>query len=234
MRGLYAVYRKEMGHYFVSPVAYIVVGVFLLLSAYFFNSVLIRMYQQAIEMELRTEQFGPPPPIDVTMSVTREFFDICSTLLLFLSPMLTMGVYSEERKRGTMELLMTSPVTETQIVSGQVFCLHDPLLAIMLGCSPFSLLSLCTPTATRQRLGACCGAPTWESCCWGPCCCLWARFFLRSRKASSSPPSSLSARSCACGSLISARRARAELWRGRSPISLFLFSPLRLVHARCD
>ncbi len=37
MKGLYAIYRKEMGHYFVSPIAYVVVGVFLILSAFFFN-----------------------------------------------------------------------------------------------------------------------------------------------------------------------------------------------------
>ena len=40
MKAMYAIYRKEIGHYFVSPVAYIIVGVFLLLSGYFFNKVL--------------------------------------------------------------------------------------------------------------------------------------------------------------------------------------------------
>src|SRR3984885_2799447 len=80
MKGLYAVYRKEMNHYFVSPVAYVIVGVF---------------------------------------------------LILFLTPMLTMGVYAEERKRGTMELLMTSPVTDTEIVLGKFFA-SLTLLVIML------------------------------------------------------------------------------------------------------
>jgi len=139
MKGLYAVYRKELGHYFVSPVAYIIVGVFLLLSAYFFNELLIRLYQQAINMEMQAQQFGPPPPLDVPMTVTRQFFDICSTLLLFLTPMLTMGVYSEERKRGTMELLMTSPITDTQIVLGKFFA-SMTLLAIMLLPTVFSFI----------------------------------------------------------------------------------------------
>ena len=143
MRGLYAIYRKELGHYFVSPVAYIIVGVFLLLSAYFFNTVLVQLYQRAIEMEMRAQQFGPAPPIDVPMNVTRQFFDICSTLLLFLSPMLTMGVYSEERKRGTMELLMTSPVTDTQIVLGKFFA-SMTLLAIMLLPTVFAFIFMYT------------------------------------------------------------------------------------------
>jgi gliding motility-associated transport system permease protein len=53
--------------------------------------------------------------------VLRAFFGLVSTLILFVTPMLTMGVYAEERKRGTMELLMTSPVTETQIALGKFF-----------------------------------------------------------------------------------------------------------------
>ena len=49
MKGFYAVYRKEMGHYFVSPVAYVIVGVFLILSAYFFNRLLIVIIQESLE-----------------------------------------------------------------------------------------------------------------------------------------------------------------------------------------
>ena len=110
MKGMYAVYRKEMGHYFVSPVAYIIVAVFLVLAAYFFNQLLRVIVQQAFEAGLE-DQFGGAP-IDVPSAVMRNFFGVISTLLLFLTPMLTMSVYSEERRRGTMELLMTSPVTD--------------------------------------------------------------------------------------------------------------------------
>jgi ABC-2 type transport system permease protein len=61
----------------------------------------------------------------------RSFFGVLSTLLLFLTPMLTMSVYAEERRRGTMELLMTSPVTDLQIVIGKFFA-SLTLLVIML------------------------------------------------------------------------------------------------------
>ncbi|MCI0525671.1 MAG: ABC transporter permease, partial [Acidobacteria bacterium] len=54
-----------------------------------------------------------------------------TTILLFLVPMLTMGVYAEERKRGTMEMLMTSPITEFQIVMGK-FLASLTLFAVML------------------------------------------------------------------------------------------------------
>jgi ABC-2 type transport system permease protein len=115
MRSLYAIYRKEMGQYFVSPVAYVVVAVFLVFSGFFFYLYVSAAQRQSLEMLMQ----GMPSDVDMPGEVMRAFFGLLSTLILFLAPMLTMGAYAEERKRGTMELLMTSPVTETQIVVGK-------------------------------------------------------------------------------------------------------------------
>jgi ABC-2 type transport system permease protein len=131
MRSFYAIYRKEMGHYFVSPIAYVVVGVFLILSAFFFNYFLSAVIRDSYQMELQGMRFGMPADIDMPSQVMRAFFGLLSTLILFLTPILSMGVYAEERKRGTMELLMTSPVTELQIVLGKFFA-SLTLFAIML------------------------------------------------------------------------------------------------------
>jgi ABC-2 type transport system permease protein len=131
MKGLYAVYRKEMGHYFVSPVAYIIVGVFLILTAYFFNRLLVVLIQQSMQVALQAGEEGGAAPFDVPSLLLRNFFGIVSTLLLFITPMLTMGVYAEERRRGTMELLMTSPITDLAIVLGK-FLASLTLLVIML------------------------------------------------------------------------------------------------------
>jgi ABC-2 type transport system permease protein len=128
MKGLYAIYRKEMSHYFVSPIAYIVVGIFLLLTGFFFTRILSFLIEQAFEMGMQGGQFGG---VDVPSLLVRDFFGVFASLLLFLTPILTMGVYAEERKRGTMELLMTSPVTDTEIVLGKYLALLT-LFAIML------------------------------------------------------------------------------------------------------
>jgi ABC-2 type transport system permease protein len=117
MRSVYAVYRKEMDHYFVSPVAYVVVAIFLIVSGFFFRLYMGLAVQQSMEMAMQ----GMPSDMDVPSEVLRAFLGLLSTLILFLAPMLTMGVYAEERKRGTMELLMTSPITELQIVLGKFF-----------------------------------------------------------------------------------------------------------------
>jgi ABC-2 type transport system permease protein len=128
MQGLYAIYRKELSHYFVSPVAYIVVAVFLLLAGFFFYLYVGGAMQQSIEMAMQ----GMPSDMDLPAEVMRAFFGLLSTLVLFLAPMLTMGVYAEERKRGTMELLMTSPVTETQIVLGKYLASLTLFVAMLL------------------------------------------------------------------------------------------------------
>jgi ABC-2 type transport system permease protein len=131
MHGLYAIYRKEMGHYFVSPIAYIFIGLFLILSAFFFNVILAEAIKESFQMEMQSMQFGQAPGFDVPAAIIRSFFGLLSTLVLFFTPILTMGVYAEERKRGTMELLMTSPVSELEIVLGK-FLASLSLFAIML------------------------------------------------------------------------------------------------------
>ncbi len=122
MRGIYAIYRKEMGHYFVSPVAYVVVSLFLLLSAFFYNLYLRDVVEQS---------FGMPPEFDAPSQLLRAFLGLLALLALFFMPMVTMGLFAEERKRGTMELLMTSPIGEVDIVLGK-FLASLTLFAVML------------------------------------------------------------------------------------------------------
>jgi len=131
MRTLYAIYRKEMNHYFVSPIAWIVVGVFLILSGWFFNRILAIVIEQSMEAMMQGMRYGQAQNFDVPGVTLRAFLGVISSLLLFVTPLLTMGVYAEERKRGTMELLMTSPVSDTRIVLGKFFSLLT-LYAIML------------------------------------------------------------------------------------------------------
>lgn len=131
MKGILAIYRREIGGYFVSPVAYIVVGLFLLLAGYFFYNILGVFIQRAMMAQMQAARFGGPPQTDVPGMVIRNFFGIVSTIVLFLVPMLTMGIYAEERKRGTMELLLTSPLTEFQIAAGK-FLASFTLFVVML------------------------------------------------------------------------------------------------------
>jgi len=132
MRGLYAIYRKEMGQYFVSPIAYVVVGLFLIASTLLFNIYLKGIMQEAQQMAMQGMQYGMPGSFDVPGQVMRQFFGVLTIVFLLFLPLLTMGLYADERKRGTMELLMTSPITEMQIVLGKFFASLTLFVAMLL------------------------------------------------------------------------------------------------------
>lgn len=133
MKSILAIYRREMGSYFVSPIAYAVVGIFLLICGFFFQYYLSAFIQQAFMMQMQAGRMGGgPQAFDVPSAIIRQFFPLASMIILFLTPMLTMSVYAEERKRGTMELLMTSPITEFQIVMGKFLAAFSLFAAMLL------------------------------------------------------------------------------------------------------
>jgi ABC-2 type transport system permease protein len=130
MKGIIAIFRRELAGYFVSPIAYIVTGFFLFLTGFYFSYILTGVIDYAMRAQMQS-QFGGPPSIDAPALVIRNFTGFTTTILLFLVPMLTMGVYAEERKRGTMEMLMTSPITELQIVLGKFMASVTMLVAML-------------------------------------------------------------------------------------------------------
>ncbi len=116
MQNVLAIWQREMKSYFVSPVAYVVLTVFLFLSGFFFYSILTAVVQQT----MMQAQFGQgAQPVDVPGIVSRSFFGTTSVVLLFMIPMLTMGLFAEEKKRGTIELLLTTPVGNLHAMLGK-------------------------------------------------------------------------------------------------------------------
>lgn len=120
MKNYWAILKKEFRILFVSPIAYAVLAVFYAVGGYFFYIILTFYIQRSMQMMLQSAQFGgAAPPIDVPSMVMTNFFGVISTILLFLLPMVTMGIFAEEKKRGTIELLFTSPITNTQLILGK-------------------------------------------------------------------------------------------------------------------
>jgi ABC-2 type transport system permease protein len=120
MRNIWAIMQREYSNYFVSPIAYVVITIFLLVMGFFFYYILRLFVQNSMMASMQSQQFGGmAPPMDVSSMVARNFFETLSTVLLFMLPMLTMGLYAEERKQGTLELLMTSPLTSIQVILGK-------------------------------------------------------------------------------------------------------------------
>jgi len=116
MQNILAIWQREMKSYFVSPIAYAVLTVFLFLTGLFFFGNL----SEVVQYTMSQAQMGQgPQPIDVPAYVTQSLFRTTSVILLFLAPMLTMGLFSEEKKRGTIELLLTTPVGHFQAMIGK-------------------------------------------------------------------------------------------------------------------
>ncbi len=123
MGNIIAIYRKELQSYFISPLAYIIAAIFWLLNGVTFSWVLQSFITEAA---LRDQQaafmqgMGPIPSWDVPYLVLTNFLGWLAIISVFLLPMLSMGLYAEERKLGTIELLATSPVTNWAVALGKL------------------------------------------------------------------------------------------------------------------
>lgn len=127
MSGVIAIIRKEWKTYFITPAAYVVLALFAFISAFFFYSMLAVFVVQSLG---GGGEFGGGN-LNVNVQVLQPLmFDIGITLL-FLLPMITMRLYAEEMRGGTMELLKTSPIRRMDIILGK-FIAAFGLLVIML------------------------------------------------------------------------------------------------------
>lgn len=97
MKKTFALFVREFQAYFFSPMAYVVLTTFLVISGYFFSVILAAIQEASLRYTLSN------------MAVT----------LLFISPLITMRLIAEERRSGTIETLMTDPVREVDVIAGK-------------------------------------------------------------------------------------------------------------------
>ncbi|HUU15248.1 MAG TPA: ABC transporter permease subunit [Terriglobia bacterium] len=115
MRNILAVAGKELRTYFHSPIAYLVMTVWAGLCGFFFYSFMATYVMQSFRMAAMGA-----PPMSMNEFIIRPMFEgILTVVLLLLIPLITMRLYAEERKTGTIELLMTSPMTDLEIILGK-------------------------------------------------------------------------------------------------------------------
>jgi ABC-2 type transport system permease protein len=129
VRNVLAIAGKELRAYFASPIAYVVVGLFALLFGYFFYMILAFFAEQSLRMGM----MGGGGSMNVNQMMLRPLMLNASVIVLFLLPMITMRTFSEEKRSGTFELLLTAPLTDTQIILGKflgALSLYGLMLAI--------------------------------------------------------------------------------------------------------
>ncbi len=144
MRAIWTIFKKEIKAYFSSPVAYAVMIVFLLISGYFF-------FALTTTFSIQSMQYVNNPALAANMNlserVIKPLFYNLNIILLLMVPIFTMRLFSEERKSGSIEILLTSPITSWQLTAGK-FSAALALFGIMLGLTliyPLTLLVLSNP-----------------------------------------------------------------------------------------
>jgi ABC-2 type transport system permease protein len=128
MSNILAIAQKEIRAYFSSPIAYIVIGLFALLFGYFYVAILDWFVRQGMSGAMGMA----PTPLSLNQQFVRPLLLNATVVLLFVLPMITMRTYAEEKRSGTIELLLTSPLTDMQIIVGK-FVGAMLLYASMLG-----------------------------------------------------------------------------------------------------
>jgi ABC-2 type transport system permease protein len=132
MSRVLSIARREIQSYFNSPVAYIVLGVFLFVTGYLYFSTLF---------------------ISGFASL-RNFFGVTPAMLIVFAPALTMRLVAEERKSGTIEHLLTLPVTDTEVVLGKFLAAMGTLCVGYLLTIPYGLsVAFLTPKGLSLDLG---------------------------------------------------------------------------------
>jgi len=131
MSNILAIAHKELRAYFASPIAYIVIGFFALLFGWFYIGILDWFVRQGLQGQMGMGGGAT----NVNQQMIRPLILNVTVVFLFLLPLITMRTYAEEKRSGTMELLLTSPLTDLEIVLGKflgALALYGVMVALTL------------------------------------------------------------------------------------------------------
>ena len=131
MRKVWSVFKKEIKIYFISPLAYVLSGIFLLITGYFFY-LLLSAFSLTSMRSASSPYFASR--LNLNEYVYSPFFHNAAIILLLIIPVLTMRLFAEEKRSGTEELLFTLPLSNFQIIMGK-YLAALAVLTIMILCT---------------------------------------------------------------------------------------------------
>jgi ABC-2 type transport system permease protein len=115
LRNIFTICGKEVRSYFASPIAYLLMALFGLIVGFFFFSTTAYF----VKASMQAQMMGRQQPMSVNEFVIQGLFGNASVIGLFLIPLISMRLFAEEMKSGTIELLMTSPLNDWEITMGK-------------------------------------------------------------------------------------------------------------------
>ena len=108
MKNILLICQKEFKSYFASPIAYLLMAFFALIFGFGFYTAT----RDLVRFSLQAQMMGQQQPMNLNDQIIRPLLGFASTIALFLIPMITMRLVAEEKKTGTIELLLTSPIND--------------------------------------------------------------------------------------------------------------------------
>lgn len=115
MRNVWTIYQKELRSYFVSPIAYLLLTMFAVIFGFFFWNAIGWFVFAGMEQQMRGEMM----PMNLNEQIIRPLLSNVSVIGLFFIPMITMRLFAEEKRSGTIELLTTSPIRDIEVIIGK-------------------------------------------------------------------------------------------------------------------
>lgn len=137
MKNVFVIFRKELKSYFASPIAYSIMALYAIIFGFFFYSAVTYFQKLAFQSQMTGRSF----PMNINEMIVRPVLMNVSVIGLFLIPMITMRLFAEEKRSGTIELLMTSPIRDFELILGKWFAALT-LYAVILGVSALNLVFL--------------------------------------------------------------------------------------------
>jgi ABC-2 type transport system permease protein len=115
VRNTLLICQKELKSYFASPIAYLLMAFFALIFGFGFYTATRDM----VRFSFQAQMMGQQQSMNVNEQIIRPLLGFASTIALFLIPMITMRTIAEEKRTGTIELLLTSPIKDIEIIIGK-------------------------------------------------------------------------------------------------------------------
>jgi ABC-2 type transport system permease protein len=131
VRNIWTICRRELYAYFVSPIAWVLLTIFGFLSGAFTYIISASFVRASIEGQMSGQSF----PMNVNEQVIAPLFSNMAVVGLFLIPLISMRLFAEERRQGTIELLATSPIHDMEMIIGKwlaAVLMYGALLVVLL------------------------------------------------------------------------------------------------------
>jgi ABC-2 type transport system permease protein len=132
LRNVAAIVGKEWRHYFGSPIAWVALFVWTFLFGRFFYVGLNAFLQASVRTAQQGMEFGGPIRLSLNEHVIQTVLYNMAVVILLVGPMLTMRLFAEEKRQGTIELLATSPVRDLELVVGKFLAAAGLFLLMVL------------------------------------------------------------------------------------------------------